>query len=137
MPSSLVMKKGLPYYRFLFYQTLKLIETGEYNLVLSREHGREMSCDSGRKKGSPIGLEKLSILFIMLFSGIIFSCLICCLESIHRRVLPTKNGLSSSNVDVVERVATAINFLKVFETTKNQSNLQSVSYIVEQLLKQD
>jgi hypothetical protein len=80
--SSIVVKKGSPYYPFLTYQTLKILESGQFHQILSNEHRQEISCDSGRKKGFPIGLEKLSILFIILFFGIIFSSIIVILENI-------------------------------------------------------
>jgi hypothetical protein len=194
LSSSIVVKKESPYYQFLFYQSIKLMEVGQIDQFVASEHGQKMSCDSGTKKGSPIGMEKLSILFIILLCGSIFSCLICCIEYIHPKryhnqpptppptpitpphlpppmctpnpapTLPTHlttppytepnphnpnkppipttptnntNRLTADNAidddNVGKMVEDAIELLQLFESTKNQSNLQSVAAILEQL----
>jgi hypothetical protein len=134
LPSSAVVKRGSPYFPFLFYQTLKLIEQGQVDRVLGHEHAKE-TCVSNITEGSPIGLEKLSILFILLCFGVFLSGFICCLEALlfkKSRKMP-KHSNNEYVVKAKEQIAKTRKLLENFEISKNSHSMNKVQNCIREL----
>jgi hypothetical protein len=128
LPSSAVLKRGSPYFPFMFYQTLKLIEQGQVDRILGQEHAKE-TCDIKITKGVPIGLEKLSILFMFLCFGVFISGFICCLEALNFKFQHSTKIIDNYEKSK-EQISKTITLLETFKASRS-SKINSHSFLNE------
>ena len=77
------LNKNSPYKKFFKVAVEKLYENGQFDIYKQRYTNTKTFCKSIRRKGEPLGLFRLSSLFMMLSLGIILSCLILICESVN------------------------------------------------------
>ena len=78
------LNKNSPYKKFFKVAVEKLYENGQFDIYKQRYTNTKTFCKSARRKGEPLGLFRLSSLFMMLSLGIILSCLILICEFVNQ-----------------------------------------------------
>ena len=77
------LNKNSPYKKFFKAAVKKLLENGQFDIYKQRYTNTKKSCNSSRK-GKPLGLFRLSTLFMMLSLSITLSYLILICEFVNR-----------------------------------------------------
>ena len=84
------LNKNSPYQNFFKMAVKRFYENGQFDIYKQRYTKIKPYCKSMKRKGGPLGLFRLSSLFMMLSLGIVLSCLILICELVFSKQ-PYKN----------------------------------------------
>ena len=85
------MKKHSPFTPFIAHAIKKMTEAGINNVLWKRHIESEPNCKPIRAKGTPLGMEKFSSLFVLYSIGCLMSLIILVMEIICKRPKCTEN----------------------------------------------
>ena len=129
MYQSMYMKKNSPFLEFVAYTLTKIAETGIKNSLIKRHITSDSDCKPLRTKGTSLGIQFFTSLFVLYF----FVCILCLIIFIFEIAFkPNRSNIISDQLcDKIDHFSHMTHYQNIHELLKRKRViLLLVSHII-------
>ena len=124
--------KGLPFTKFMTHTLFEIMENGQLNQLMQKWRVKQPACEDDINV-KPLGFQKMTSLFVLIFIGIIFAFIVFLIENVmNERSPPKANKLMMNKLKFhfigIEEV------LEQEEFSKNQNLMKQYLSLKEKLI---